>query len=94
MDANFLSDQVAKSNNITKIANTISQVAQQKATAKVAGLAGFILALAVLVLACGYSFAKAASAGGIVKILVMCAVLLLMGIVLVVMYLYKAPPLF
>ena len=94
LDANFLSDQVAKSNNITKIANTISQVAQQKATAKVAGLAGFILALAVLVLACGYSFAKAASAGGIVKILVMCAVLLLMGIVLVVMYLYKAPPLF
>lgn len=94
LDANFLSDQVAKSNNITKIANTISQVAQQKATAKVAGLAGFILALAVLVLACGYSFAKAATAGGIVKILVMCAVLLLMGIVLVVMYLYKAPPLF
>ena len=94
LDANFLSDQVAKSNNITKIANTISQVAQQKATAKVAGLAGFILALAVLVLACGYSFAKAASAGGIVKILVMCVVLLLMGIVLVVMYLYKAPPLF
>lgn len=94
LDANFLSDQVAKSDNITKIANTISQVAQQKATAKVAGLAGFILALAVLVLACGYSFAKAASAGGIVKILVMCTVLLLLGIVLVVMYLYKAPPLF
>ncbi len=94
LDANFLSDQVAKSDNITKIANTISQVAQQKATAKVAVLAGFILALAVLVLACGYSFAKAATAGGIVKILVMCAVLLLMGIVLVVMYLYKAPPLF
>lgn len=95
LDANFLSDQVVKSDNITKIANTISQVAQQKATAKVAGLAGFILALAVLVLAVGYSYAKAVTAGaGVVKILIIVVVLLILGIILVVMYLYKAPPLF
>ena len=94
LSANFLSEQIVKSNNITKISNTISQVAQQKATAKVAGLAGFIIALAVLIIAIGWSFAKAASAGGIIKMVVAIGVIILLGIITGVMYLYKAPPFF
>ena len=94
LSGDFLSDQIAKSNNVVKLANRISQVAQQKATAKVEGLAGFILALAILILACGYSFYKAASAGGVLKILTMVAVIVVLGIILVFMYLKKTPPLF
>lgn len=94
LSANFLNDQVAKSDNVTKISNTISQTAQQKATAKVQGLAGFIIALAVLIIAIGWSFAKAASSGGILKIVIIGLVLLILGIITGWMYISKAPPLF
>jgi len=94
LSANFLNDQVAKSDNVTKIANTISQTAQQKATAKVEGLAGFIIALAVLIIASGWSFSKAASSGGILKIVIIGIVLLILGIIIGWMYISKAPPLF
>jgi hypothetical protein len=94
LSSNFVNNQVAKSNNVTKIANTISQTADQKATAKVAGLAGFILALAVLIIAFGWSFAKAASAGGVLKVFAMAIVLVLFGAIGVSMYLWKAPPFF
>ena len=94
LSSNFVNDQVAKSNNVTKIANTISQTAEQKATAKVAGLAGFILALAVLIIAFGWSFAKAASAGGVLKVFAMAIVLIIFGAIGVSMYIWKAPPFF
>lgn len=94
LSSNFVNNQVAKSNNVTKIANTISQTAQQKATAKVAGLAGFILALAVLIIAFGWSFAKAASAGGVLKVFAMAIVLIIFVAIGVSMYLWKAPPFF
>jgi len=87
------SDQLSQSENMTDIINKVSQKSDQKATAKVEGLAGFILALAVLVAAFGYSVAKPLASGG-GKMLI--AGIMIIGLICigVVLYLNKAPPFF
>lgn len=90
----YTSNQVAKSNDVTKIANSISQTAQQKATAKVAGLAGFLIALAILIIAMGWSFSEVAESVPGVRAIVMVIVLLVVTAIIIVLYVYKCPPLF
>lgn len=87
------SDQLSQSENMTDIINKVSQKSDQKATAKVEGLAGFILALAVLVAAFGYSVAKPLASGGGKMLIagIMIIVLICIGVAL---YLNKAPPFF
>ena len=87
------SDQLSQSDNMTDIVNKVSQKSDQKATAKVEGLAGFILALAVLVAAFGYSIAKPLASGGGKMLIagIMITVLICIGVAL---YLNKAPPFF
>lgn len=95
--SNFLSDQVVKSQNITKLANQISQTAEQKATAKVQGLSGFIIALAILIIAIGYAFSKPITSilsSPPIKLLLTVGLLLLLTGIGVWMYLGKCPPLF
>lgn len=90
----YINDQVAKSDNITKISNTISQTAQQKATAKVAGLAAFIIALAILIIALGWSFSEVAESVPGVRAIVIVVVIILFIVVIILLYMYKVPPLF
>ena len=90
----YINDQVAKSDNITKISNTISQTAQQKATAKVAGLAVFIIALAILIIALGWSFSEVAQSVPGVRAIVIVVVIILFIVVIILLYMYKVPPLF
>ena len=89
-----LSDQAVKSDNVTQLATSISQKATQKATAKVAGLASFLIALALVIVAFGWSIGKTLSAGGATKILVIVALVIGMGILAGFMYMWKTPPFF
>jgi hypothetical protein len=90
----YSNDQVAKSDNVTKIATTISQTAQQKATAKVAGLAGFLIALAILIVAMGWSFSEVAESVPGVKAIVLIVAFFVFVAILLILYVYKVPPLF
>jgi Tfp pilus assembly major pilin PilA len=90
----YSNDQVAKSDNVTKIATTISQTAQQKATAKVAGLGGFLIALAILIVAMGWSFSEVAESVPGVKAIVLIIAFFLFVAILLILYVYKVPPLF
>ena len=94
LDNQYVNDQVAKSDNITKISNTISQTAQQKATAKVAGLAVFIIALAILIIALGWSTSEVAESIPGVRAIVIVIVIILFIVVIILLYMYKVPPLF
>jgi F0F1-type ATP synthase assembly protein I len=89
-----LSNQAVKSENVTQLATSISQKAVQKATAKVAGLASFLIALALVIVAIGWSIGKTLTAGGATKILVIVALVIGMGILAGFMYMWKTPPFF
>jgi hypothetical protein len=91
--SNFLSKQTVGASNMTSIINKISQTAKQKATAKVEGMAGFLIALAVLVAAFGYTIAKPLTTGPF-KIIIVVIIVIVLGAVGVFMYLKKTPPLF
>lgn len=89
---NFVSDTVLSNNQTTQITNTVSQSISQKASATVAGIAGFLIALALLIAAIGWSLSKPIAAGGkSIAIAMVVGVLLLF---IVIMYLFKAPPFF
>lgn len=88
-----ISDQILKTQDVNDVVNQVSQSIEQKATAKVEGLAGFILALAVLVAALGYTVAKPLSSGSM-KIVIVVIVLLAVGGLMAFMYLKKTPPFF
>lgn len=91
----FLSDQTLKVDAIQNIQNTIDQSVSQTASAKVAGLVGFLLALALVIVAAGYTFAKIeAPLSGIIKIIIITALLVGIPAIVLVLYLYNAPPFF
>lgn len=90
---NFLSDQTLKNDNVTKVVNSVSQSITQKATAKVEGLAGFIIAIAILIAAFGYTIAKPLTTGPFKMLMGVIIIIALIGIG-IWMYLASAPPLF
>ena len=92
-DTNFFADLTSKNDQVVKLENDISQSITQKATAKVAGLVGFLLALAVVIVALGWSFAKVGTSIGFKTIIIVVLVIVITG-VLITLYIYKAPPLF
>jgi len=89
----FISDQLASNNQVTSVVNKVTQTAQQKATAAVEGLAGFLLALAVLIAAGGYAISKPLnSTGG--KFFIIFILLFILAIIVSTMYVRKMPPFF
>ena len=56
----FWNDQGVQSKQITDIANTITQTVSQKAVAKVEGLAGLLIILAIIIGLIGYAISKPA----------------------------------
>jgi hypothetical protein len=89
----FLSDQVLNNNQVAKVVNDISQVSDQKATATVEGLTGFLIGIALIIIALGYSVAKPLNSGS-AKIFMVVAILVILGIIIIYMYIKNAPPLF
>lgn len=88
-----VSNQILKSQDVNDVITEVSQTAEQKATAKVQGLAGLIVALAVLIGSLGYTVAKPLSSGGM-KIVLVIIILLILGGLFSFMYIKKTPPFF
>lgn len=93
--SSFLSDQTLKQSQTATIVNDVSQVISQKATAKVEGLAGFLVALALCIVALGVGFGGALKgAGDAAKPLLIAGTALGLACLMAWMYVAKAPPLF
>jgi hypothetical protein len=92
---NFWSDQAVHSEQITKISNTIDQSIQQKATAKVEGIGGVLILIAIMIALIGYSFGKtigkSMSALGIGMAII---ALFIMFFIIILMYVKETPPFF
>ena len=91
--ADFLSSQVLDNSQVATVVNNISQTLTQKASATVEGLAGFLLALAVVIIAVGYTLAKPLTTGG-GKIIIVVIILVVILLVLSFMFIRKTPPFF
>lgn len=91
--ADFLSSQVLDNSQVATVVNNISQTLTQKASATVEGLAGFLLALAFVIIAVGYSLAKPLTTGG-GKIIIVVILLVVILLILSFMFIRKTPPFF
>lgn len=91
--SDFLSSQTLNNSQISSIVNNISQTADQKATATVEGLTGFLIALAIVIAALGYAIAKPLSSGG-TKIIIVVIVLFILSVIFGFMYIRNTPPFF
>jgi len=89
----FLSDQTLKNTAVQTLVNNISQTVTQKATAKVAGLAGFLIALAILIGVIGYALSKPLDTKA-AKYIIAAALVIGLGVVVIVLWLYSASPFF
>jgi len=85
----FLSDQTIKQNNTSNVINDISQSVTQKASAKVEGLASFIIAIAILLGVTGYTIIKAAASP-----LLLIIVSIILCFIIAFMFIKKLPPFF
>ena len=92
-DANFINSQTLGNEQIASITNDITQVVDQKATATVEGMTGFLfmllLALGVLV----YTIMKPLSSGS-AKIIVAVILCFVFVMIIIGMYLRETPPFF
>ena len=91
--AEFYNKQVLDNTNVTDVTNEISQTVTQKASATVQGLAGFLIGLALVIAALGYTVAKPLTTGPFKMLMAVILVIVLCGIG-IWMYLVSAPPFF
>ena len=92
-DANFFSEQVVKNQQISSIANDITQSITQKATATVSGMSAFLLIFVLLIAACGYVLSKPLSSGS-GKIIIGTVMVVGIGLLIAVGFIFAWPPLF
>lgn len=91
--ASTLTNQVLDGQQAAQINNKISQSVTQKASATVEGLAGLLIAIALIIAAFGYSVAKPLESGSF-KIIIMVVLLVLLAVLVGFLYMRKAPPFF
>ncbi len=91
--ASTLTNQVLDGKQAAQINNKISQSVTQKASATVEGLAGLLIAIALIIAAFGYSVAKPLESGSF-KIIIMVVLLVLLAVLVGFLYMRKAPPFF
>ena len=89
----FLSDQTVQSQQISDISNQISQKADQKATSSVEGLTGLLIAIAIIIIALGYTITKPLDSTPL-KILFAVILVIVLIIITIFMYIKKTPPFF
>jgi len=89
-EGDFLSQQTLNNQQTASIINKVSQTAEQKAKAEVAGLASFLVALALVILALGYSVSKSATS----VLNTFPVILLIIVLFFACSFLYKWPPYF
>jgi hypothetical protein len=91
--ANFFSEQVVKNQQISSIANDITQSITQKATATVSGMSAFLLIFVLLIASCGYVLSKPLSSGS-GKIIISTVMVIGIGVLIAVGFIFAWPPLF
>jgi hypothetical protein len=89
----FISDQTLKNTAVQTLVNDISQTVSQKATAHVVGLSGFLIALAILIGAIGYSLSKPLDTKA-AKYIIGAALVIGIGVVIILLWLAGASPFF
>ncbi len=89
---NFVAEQTIANSQINDITNSVTQSSEQKASATVQGLAGLLIAIALIIAALGYAIAKPLASGG--KSILIPGIVLLVFIVVIWLYMVKAPPFF
>lgn len=92
-DSNVLTTQVTTGEQVASVINKVSQTASQKATSSVEGMASGLIALAILIAAIGYAFAKPLSSGAVKIVIVVIIILAIIGMISF-MYVRKTPPFF
>jgi hypothetical protein len=90
---NFLSSQTLDNTQVSTVVNDITQTIQQKATATVEGLGGFLIALAILIGAIGWALSKPLTTGPM-KIMISFILFVLIGSLIVFAYIKSLPPFF
>ena len=88
----FVAEQTLDNQQTTDIINQITQESSQKASATVQGLAGFLIALALVIAAFGYAVAKPIAAGS--KSIMVPLIIVVMVLIFVWLYMVKCPPFF
>lgn len=88
----FVSEQTLDNQQTTDIINQVTQESTQKASATVQGLAGFLIALALVIAALGYAVAKPIAAGS--KAIMIPLIIVVMILIFVWLYMVKCPPFF
>lgn len=89
---NFLAEQTLNNKQVTNIVNDVSQESSQKASATVQGMAGLLIALALIIGAIGYSVSKPLASGS--KVVIVPVTGSLFVFIFLWLYLVKAPPFF
>lgn len=93
-DANFLSDQMLQNISNNTVVNQINQTITQKATATVQGLAGLIIAIAILIVAIGWVLFRPLQLAMGSRIFVLIIIILILLCLILTMYLLELPPFF
>jgi hypothetical protein len=91
--ASTLTNQVLDGQQAATINNKISQTVKQTASATVEGLAGLLVAIALIIAAFGYSVAKPLESGSF-KIIIIVVLIVLLAVLVGFLYMRKAPPFF
>lgn len=92
-DSQFLSSQTLGNTQTSRIVNDISQTIDQKATAIVEGIGGFLIALLLILAVIIYAVGKPLDSGA-GKIAVSMGLVVLLALVITGMFLRNTPPLF
>lgn len=90
----FLSKQVLDNKAVQGVVNTVSQSIKQKASATVEGLAGMLIALAIIIGAIGYTFSKPIASVTQSKSIMIPLVGLGIIVLGILLYVLKTPPFF
>jgi len=92
--ASWITNQVTTQQNISKLVSSVSQDITQSASATVQGLAAFLIALAILIVAIGYVIFKPVGMILNTKIIVVTFIFLVLSAIILFLYLRQLPPFF
>lgn len=93
-DVNFLSSQAVENNSVNDLASNVTQSISQKASATVEGLAGFLIALAILIGVIGYVVFKPVGMVLSNKFIMITLIVVVFAALFITAYLLQWPPFF
>lgn len=89
----FLSSQTVDNAQVSAIVNDVTQKVDQKATATIEGLGGLLIAIAMIIIAIGYTLTKPFTTGPLKFVLIL-IILFIVGSLMMTAYIKSLPPFF